>query len=534
MWLLARDAPPLVDHPFTEAMTRRRTRCPLRVWRFALVAVVSLAAACRSLPPRIPLANEDAPPAAHYGALADVAGRIRARLGHGESAHWLLDRSSLALDARLALIDEAAVSLDVQYFIWQEDATGHLLASRLLAAADRGVKVRLLVDDFGVSSERGDVLRLDAHPGIEIRAFNPWANRHSRLGTAVEFLARFRALNRRMHNKTMIADGQFAMVGGRNIGDRYFGLFEPFVQDDLDVLLAGAVVGDVARSFDAFWNSDLTFPVAWFTRDERPTHPLASTRVELQAAVGAHADVLREFPAATQDWSDYLERLTGTFSAGPTTLLWDRPDAGGERLYPSFKELVAGARREVLISSPYFIPDAGFRTLLRDLARRGVRVALVTNSLASNNHVVAHTGYRRWRRELLAAGVELYEMRLDAAALADYRTPPASPSALGLHSKAVVVDGERAFIGSPNVDPRSMGLNTEIGIVADSPELAARLRALLVRDMAPENAWRVTMDGEGWLEWTNGDETLRRQPAKGFGQRAIEFLLNLVPLKKQA
>jgi len=159
---------------------------------------------------------------------------------------------------------------------------------------------------------------------------------------------------------------------------------------------------------------------------------------------------------------------------------------------------------------------------------------VVTNSLATNNHVVAHTGYRHWRRELLASGVELYELRADAEALQLYVTPPTKSEALGLHAKAVVVDGERAFIGSPNVDPRSMVLNTEIGLIAEGTEVASRLRALVARDMAPANAWRVTMDSDGWLTWSSGEEQLHRQPAKGFGQRAIEFLLNLVPLKKQA
>jgi putative cardiolipin synthase len=186
-----------------------------------------------------------------------------------------------------------------------------------------------------------------------------------------------------------------------------------------------------------------------------------------------------------------------------------------------------------LISSPYFIPDADFRELLRQLVAKGVRVVIVTNSLATNNHVVAHTGYRHWRREVLAAGVELYEMRADAAALSFYVTPPATAEKLGLHTKAVVVDRERAFVGSPNVDPRSMVLNTEIGVLAEGVEFAARVAALIDRDISPANAWRVTMDQEGWLTWSNGDHVVRRQPATGFVQRALEFVINLLPIKDQ-
>jgi putative cardiolipin synthase len=203
-------------------------------------------------------------------------------------------------------------------------------------------------------------------------------------------------------------------------------------------------------------------------------------------------------------------------------------------LYEDFKAFVASAQSEVLISSPYFIPDAEFRRLLRELVGRGVRVVIVTNSLATNNHVVAHTGYRRWRREVLDAGVELYELRADAEALSLYVTPPTQSRHLGLHTKAVVVDGQRAFVGSSNVDPRSMVLNTEIGVAGDGSEFARRVAALIERDISPANAWRVTMNDEGWLRWSSADEVVRRQPAKGFVQRAIEFLLNLLPLKDQA
>jgi putative cardiolipin synthase len=293
----------------------------------------------------------------------------------------------------------------------------------------------------------------------------------------------------------------------------------------------------VAHTFDEYWNSDHTFPVVLFARDDRPREPIDATSREVDAAVQRAAAVLDSFPLEPTDWSDYFEELVGTFAAGRSRVLWESPDildSTRERLYTQFKELVASARSEVLISSPYFIPDEEFRALLRQLVARGVRVAVITNSLATNNHVVAHTGYRRWRREILGSGVELYELRADAAALALYATPPVAPRALGLHTKAVVIDGQRAFIGSPNVDPRSMVLNSEIGVVADSDELARRVAALITRDMAPQNAWRVTMDGEGWLAWSTGERVLRRQPAKGFRQRTIEFLLNILPLKRQA
>jgi putative cardiolipin synthase len=503
-----------------------------------LVVLCSVAVAgCRGLPVRGTLAREEALPAARYGSLADFAGRIEAMLAAGESAHWLLDVNQRALTTRLALADEAAVSLDVQYFIWQSDASGHLLADRMLHAADRGVRVRILMDDFGVAGRGGDVVKLDAHPGIEVRVFNPWATRGTRFGTATEFLTRAYALNRRMHNKTFIADGRFAVLGGRNIGDRYFGLYEPFVQNDLDVMVAGPMARAITMTFDDYWNSEHSYPVASFERDERPQQPVDITELELHESIARNAAELTPFDLEPADWSVYLEELVDTFAPARSEVLWESPDILNPtrpRLYDAFKELVASAQTEVMISSPYFIPDEDFRTLLRDLVAKGVRVLVVTNSLATNNHVVAHTGYRRWRREILAAGVELYELRADAAALPIYVTPPVRSERLGLHTKAVVVDGARAFVGSPNVDPRSMVLNTEIGIVGDGPAFTERVAALIERDSAPENAWRVTMDEEGWLTWSSADEVVRRQPAQGFIQRAIEFLLNMLPLKNQA
>ncbi len=517
--------------------TSGRPAARIRGRFFASCTAIAFAVSgCASLPERPPPPVEHAAAPALAGPLHDYGARIEASLGAGATAHWLLERADAALNARLALADEAVGTLDVQYFVWQNDASGALLALRLLAAADRGVKVRLLLDDFGVSKSGAMVAWLDSHPGIEVRVFNPWASRDSLVGLTIEFLARTKTLNRRMHNKTFIADGRFAILGGRNVGDRYFGLYEPFVEDDLDVLVAGALVATLSASFDEFWNSPATYPVALLAPEQKPVDA-AAAEARFAANVAAAAPRLAAFPTRATDWSDFFAGLVRSYAAGPAELYADSPEVANParaRLYPRFKELVASAQHEVLISSPYFIPDAEFRELIEALVARGVRVAIVTNSLASNNHVVAHTGYKRWRREVLRAGAELYELRVDAAALSEYVTPPTTSRALGLHAKAVVVDRRRAFIGSPNVDPRSMQINTEIGVAADSEDLAGELAALIERDMAPENAWRVTIDADGWLTWSSGAGKLTRQPATGFTQRAEEFLLNLLPLKDQS
>jgi putative cardiolipin synthase len=508
-------------------------RARRRVLETAALALT--AAGCASLPPRDPAANvEMATAPAAAGPLHDYAERIAAGLSAAGTEYWLLDRGDLALNARLALTDEAVETLDVQYFIWQDDASGELLALRLLAAANRGVKVRLLLDDFAVSRAGALVARLDAHPSIEVRMFNPWASRSSMFGVAVEFLARTKKLNRRMHNKAYIADGRFAIVGGRNIGDRYFGLYEPLVEDDLDELVAGDVVADVSASFDEFWNSPETYPVALL--DPRPPGEAAGApSARFEETVAAAGPRLAAFPVTPTDWTSFFDGLVTTFAAGPAEFLRDAADPAEPRgLYPRLKELLASAQSELLISSPYFIPDDEFCELIRTLVARGVRVAILTNSLASNHHVVAHTGYKHWRREVLRAGAELYELRVDAAVLAEYSTPPTQAEAIGLHAKAVVVDGRYAFVGSPNIDPRSLKINTEIGVTADSEDLARAVAALIERDMASENAWRVLMDADGELTWSSGAGVVQRQPATGFAQRAVEFLLNLLPLKDQS
>jgi putative cardiolipin synthase len=340
-------------------------------------------------------------------------------------------------------------------------------------------------------------------------------------------------LNHRMHNKTFIADGRFGILGGRNIGDRYFGVYGPFVQNDLDVLVSGPALGEMRDSFDDYWNASLSVAVPGPPANDRA---LDALRRDCTSEVAADAALLAAFAPPIGGWGEYLDGLLADVSHGPGRLYVDLPQVDRvppTRLYALVKDFTSSARGEVLLSSPYLIPDREFVDELAQLVARGVRVRVLTNSLASNSHVIAHSGYKKWRRQLLRAGVELYEMRPDPAVLPSFATPPVEPERLALHAKAIVVDGRWTFIGSPNVDPRSMVLNTEIGLVADDPMLASRVAAILERDMQPENSWRVTLENGGWLQWTRGDTVLSRQPALGFRQRAMEFFLNLIPIKNQ-
>jgi putative cardiolipin synthase len=236
-------------------------------------------------------------------------------------------------------------------------------------------------------------------------------------------------------------------------------------------------------------------------------------------------------------WTAHFDDLVSSFAAGYGVYVQDLPDVyngGPMRFYGEFKRLIARAQQKVIISSPYFIPDEEFVEQLAALTARGIRVVVLTNSLASNNHIIAHTGYKRWRKRLLEAGIEIYESRADSGAIDHYTSPPTEPGFLGLHSKAAVVDDLWSFVGSPNVDPRSMILNTENGFFVESVDLAARVTELIERDIQPGNAWRVSLDEKGDIQWSNDVDTVRRQPAAGFTQRVVEFFVNFMPIKDQA
>jgi putative cardiolipin synthase len=502
---------------------------------FAFLVAIEISGCAMSpagdeLPPSLAL------PPAEAGALHDYAARIASRLDPNESAFWLVDRADFSLDTRLALVDSAVTSLDIQYFIWEKDASAWLFARRVISAGDRGVRVRILIDDLSVSAHEKEFASLGMHPNIEVRTFNPFGNRTT-FGRVVEFVIRFGRLNHRMHNKSVIADGRFVILGGRNIGDRYFGVYDEFVQNDLDIMAVGPVVDAAAAGFDTYWNSDQAFPLEVVAPRRSANGDLAEFTAFTEASYLGEKERLQAFSLEPPDWTNHFESLARTFAVGPGQYVQDPPDVNAEppeRFYVEFEKMVARTQRKLIISSPYFIPEEEFVEQLAALTARGIRVVVLTNSLESNNHIIAHSAYKHWRERLIEAGIELYEARADSAAIDYYTTPPTKPGFMGLHSKAAVVDDTWSYVGSPNVDPRSMVLNTENGFFVESADLAARVTALIERDLKPENAWRVSLDEKGELQWTNDVETVTRQPAKGFSQRVVEFFINLMPIKDQA
>ncbi|HUF71803.1 MAG TPA: phospholipase D family protein [Gammaproteobacteria bacterium] len=500
------------------------------------ICLATALAGCGSIPTRTPPAEPAALPAATSGTLHSVAREVAAGLDDGESAFWLLDRADFSFEVRLALADQAADSLDIQYFIWEKDPTSRLFSHRVVQAADRGVRVRILLDDLTLNGQDGEFLALDSHPNISVRSFNPWRSRRN-IGRVGEYLLNIDRLNHRMHNKTIIADRHFAILGGRNIGDRYFGVWDDFVQNDLDIMASGPAASEVADSFNLYWNSSLSYAIEDLAGRKAKRQALEPTTEMLRASYLSEEARLIEFPLQPVTWDELFERLVNTYTAGAGTLWQDLPEvelARPDQLYAPIYEMLEMAEHRVLLSTAYLVPDQAFVDLLAGITARGVEVTVLTNSLASNNHKVAHMAYKPWRRRLLGLGIELYEARDDSAFIGEYSAPPIEPEFLGLHSKAIVVDDRLSFVGSPNIDPRSLIINTELGFFIDSVELADRLTVLIERDISPDAAWRVYFDERGRIRWESSAGVIRNQPALGFLQRVAAFFINLLPLKSQA
>jgi len=449
-----------------------------------------------------------------------------------------------ALASRVLLARSAQRSLDVQVYIFHPDVSGRLLMHELWRAAERGVRVRLLIDDNGSEGMDPWMQVLDGHPRIEVRLVNPFAQRGFK---AAGYLTEFSRLNRRMHNKSFTADALATIVGGRNIGDVYYGVDETMVFADLDLLALGPVARDTAASFDAFWNSapawpvtallptpeaDALAPLARALADPSGDAAVARLLAELQGSpwLGASPGALvpRHW-AATRLLSDSPTKLDGGQSAG----------APGTRMVEPLTAWLGTAERTLDLVSPYFVPgEAGVKSLA-DLARRGVRVRIITNSLAATDVMAVHAGYARHRRVLLQAGVELHELKPDAAARGriarlPWRMRLAGFSAASLHGKTFLVDGRRLFVGSFNLDPRSAVLNTEMGLTVDDATITLELAHALERDL-PMGAWRVVLGADGELQWVEesaeGRRVLTGEPGSSLARRLGAKLLSWLPIE---
>lgn len=516
------------------------------------LAALLLAAGCATFEPhRGPV--ELAPPRPVSAETELDRELVRAGFGaaDGLSGFHLLDHGDEALIARLALADRAGRSLDLQTYIYDFDAAGLLVLGRLLAAGDRGVRVRLLLDDTTVHSHEAEWLAVDAHPAIEVRAFNPFRVRQpSYVEQLIDYLTDFGRLNHRMHNKLMVGDGGFAIVGGRNVAADYFLLDEVSNFRDLDLLAAGPVATETSAAFDLYWNSGWAVPLRHLASAAREAAALERLRARIGRSVARGGDLTRA--AARQ--ADLAASLGGSeLVPARGEVLVDRPeklDLAPRVPPPALRllELVRGAEREVELEVSYLIlPREGIE-IVRELVARGVAVRVLTNSLATNDVVAAHAGYVPTRRALLEAGVELWELRPDGPAGGPARRfAPPSGSGASLHSKTILIDGRVVYIGSMNLDPRSVVINTEIGLVVESPELGARVAAFLAEGRRPGIAWRVRLRGDVdprapanlarqlvWIEESPAGTRLRRsEPRAGPWRKLKSKLLGLLPISGQ-
>lgn len=448
-----------------------------------------------------------------------------------ESGLHALPSGPDALAARLALAGFAERSLDVQYYIWHSDQSGKRLIHELFRAADRGVRVRVLLDDVGASASDDGLLALDHHANIEVRLFNPVTTRSARmLGTLLDF----GRVNRRMHNKSFIADNQVAIVGGRNIGDEYFGAHGEVNFADLDVAAIGPVVREVSHSFDLYWNSPSSIAITTLTRRSLKPKQIAARRTTVEATKDTLP--LRDNAFATQ-----LKRGRIPFLPGRAWAVYDDPakitaaeDNTATHLAPQLRSIFERTERELFIVSPYFVPGKRGVAVLTDLRRRGVRVAVFTNSLASTDVGAVHAGYQRYREPLLRAGIELYENK-PVGGWGGISGGLRGSSRASLHAKTFTFDRRTIFVGSMNLDPRSVRLNTEIGVLVESPPLASKLAAEISSKL-DGSAYRVELDGHRLVWTTHQDGKLVRfasEPETSVWQRAKITFLSWLPIEGQ-
>lgn len=462
------------------------------------------------------------------------------RAAAGKSPDWFVpvNTGPEALRWRLALIDSATEHLDAKYFIWSEDHTGSLMLGRILEAADRGVQVRLLIDDVLLSDATDDWIAAEAHPNVRVRIFNPFAKRaDGPIGRFVENLNDFARVNHRMHNKALIVDGQIAIMGGRNVADEYHGFGEDANFRDFDVLTGGEVIGKIAAAYDRFWNSGWAYPADRVEGDPMTENAHVRLRVELAELDSPLAPWLEKHSEERHDWTRELVTAVESAFAGEARVLADSPDAQeveGEHLVSA--QLIAAAEsaeQELLLLTPYLIPSDHVMDTFESLNARDVDLRILTNSMDTNNHTSAHAAYSRHREAILDAGADLHEFRADAVDRKRYEAEGYRADRFTMHAKLVMIDRRQVFVGTFNTDPRSMFINTEIGLLIDSPELAGHVHELVEHDFSPRNAWRVERADDGRLRWTDGEQTLDREPAQSGWLRFKTWVLGLFPMEHQ-
>lgn len=486
--------------------------------------VLALLGGCATLPerPQVPVMSSIAPAA---DAPLDRAVEEAEARHPGASGFRLVIEGMEAFVIRAQSARLAARTLDVQTYIWHDDATGRYLAQTLLEAADRGVRVRLLVDDLDARGKNVGFAALAAHPNIEVRMFNPFASRSGKVSLASEGLRHFGRINRRMHNKSWIADNRIALVGGRNLGNEYFTASHEVNFVDLDFAMVGPVVRDISASFDRFWNSDSVWPIELLDAaavNESALEQLRGKLAESTAGAGSghYAQALRENDGIRRlvsgDWELRWSTNYKFVSDDPAKVTMEKKDAARAVVGAAVVKVLREAQTSLEVISPYFVPGKAGTEVLTGRAAAGADVRILTNSLAANDVATVHGGYSRHRKALLEGGVKLWELKR----LAQEQAPEdakkktssfAGSSGASLHTKALSADGSLVFVGSYNLDPRSTWLNCEQGVLVGDPVLAKQLGGIFEVQTGGSRAWHVTLEKKD-LRWSDGTQTLDSEP----------------------
>jgi putative cardiolipin synthase len=517
-----------------------------------IIAVLLLSAAIAGCALQ-PVVSEDIPRSPSYSIVdwqaTSLGGQAEAlaREHLPRSGFAVLEHGEDALLWRGALTDRAERAIDAQYFIWTQDNVGTIAAERLLRAAERGVRVRVLVDDIPLATDPRFLAMLDAHPLIEIRVYNPTGVVGRQFfPKALAIAGDFYRLNRRMHNKALIVDGAFAVIGGRNIADEYYDMHREYNFRDRDLLCVGPVVGEIAGAFDRYWNSVWAVPVAALVRVDPTDEERADYYAALHAYVADEGHFPPRFHEALTQTHVQMANLARELVWGPARLIYDVPgknddiarlDAFGA-MGQLLTDTALAAQREIVAETPYLAMMPGTFRVMGALRERGVRVRILTNGLASTDNIVAFSRYAGERAALLRLGVELHELMpfpQHHGEIVRRLARMQGSTRLALHAKTMVIDRRTVFVGTFNMDPRSTHLNTEMGVLVDSPELATKVVAAIERDMAPENSWAVTLDpsdGAALWSWRSDGLTtsVRHEPEASLGRLLQVLLFSLLPI----
>jgi len=506
--------------------------------QFSLIVVGALLAGCASV-------NFDYPKSESF-ALTDTAdttvGRgiadFVAQHSGGESGFYPVYDGIDALALRLLMAKRAERSIDAQYFLIHDDLVGNVFVNSLLQAANRGVRVRLLVDDILTQGNDAGYATLNAHENFEVRIFNPFAHRSARALDAPSM----RRISRRMHNKSFTVDNQMTLIGGRNIADEYFDAKANEKFSDLDVLAIGPVVPEVSDMFDSYWNHRAAVPISALAEVPENAEEALATLNEKVSRSLEEIEASKYADAVKSSVLDYVQTDASAFIWAPYDLVFDSPDKvrpedsdEAESIVVQMRESIVDVQQELFVITAYFVLRKDNVEGFRGLRDRDVEITIVTNSLASNNHTMAHGGYSPVRKPLLEMGVNLFELRANTT-IPGNESRGVQDAKSTLHAKAFVVDRKRVFIGSFNWNQRSSNLDTELGVIIDSPEIASELVERVTAAL-PTASFEVFLNEKGKLRWKGHEDgqelILTEEPQTNFWRRFNAGFMRILPIKSQ-